>query len=196
MNTSPSPSAPILASLKHPTEITDLTNEQKKALAAELRDVIIHRVSVNGGHLAPSLGVIELTLSLLSVFNPEKDKVVWDVGHQAYAWKLLTGRYRAFETLRKLGGLSGFPKIAESPYDHFGVGHSSTAISAALGMAMARDLEGKENHVIAVVGDGAFASGLSFEALNQAGDMRRRLIVVLNDNAMAIAPNVGAISLS
>ncbi|MDD6087742.1 MAG: 1-deoxy-D-xylulose-5-phosphate synthase [Desulfovibrionaceae bacterium] len=195
MNTSPSPSAPILASLKHPAEITDLTNEQKKALAAELRDVIIHRVSVNGGHLAPSLGVIELTLSLLSVFNPEKDKVVWDVGHQAYAWKLLTGRYRAFETLRKLGGLSGFPKIAESPYDHFGVGHSSTAISAALGMAMARDLEGKENHVIAVVGDGAFASGLSFEALNQAGDMRRRLIVVLNDNEMAIAPNVGAISL-
>ena len=168
-------------------------------LAQELRDTIIRTVSANGGHLAPSLGVVELTLALLSVFDPRHDRLVWDVGHQAYAWKLLTGRAAQFGTLRRLGGLSGFPRREESEYDHFGVGHSSTSISAALGMAMARDLSPdpvvRASHVLAVIGDGALTAGMAFEGLNQAGAMGRRLIVVLNDNEMSISRNVGALSL-
>ncbi len=138
---------------------------------------------------------MELTLALLSVFNPDEDKIVWDVGHQSYAWKLLTGRAESFHTLRRYGGISGFPRQSESPYDHFGVGHSSTSVSAALGMAMARDLLGKHHHVLAVIGDGSLTAGLAFEGLNQAGDQGRRLIVVLNDNEMSISKNVGALSL-
>ena len=173
---------PLLARITHPSMVARLSASEKEMLATELRQTIIRTVAANGGHLAPSLGVVELTLALLSVFNPEEDRLVWDVGHQSYAWKLLTGRSDDFHTLRQLGGISGFPKIEESPFDHFGVGHSSTSVSAALGMAMARDLSGKKNHVLAVIGDGSLTAGLAFEGLNQAGDMGRRLIVVLNDN--------------
>lgn len=187
--------ASLCARIVHPTDVAALSPEEKKALAAELRGRIIRTVAANGGHLAPSLGVVELTIALLSVFNPDHDKVIWDVGHQSYAWKLLTGRAEAFPTLRRLGGISGFPKPGESPYDHFGVGHSSTSVSAALGMAMARDLAGQKHHVLAVIGDGSLTGGLAFEGLNQAGDMGRKLIVVLNDNEMSISPNVGALSL-
>ena len=186
---------PLLARITRPSLVAQLSVEEKKILADELRQTIINTVAANGAHLAPSLGVVELTLALLSVFNPDEDKVVWDVGHQSYAWKLLTGRAGAFHTLRRYGGISGFPKQSESPYDHFGVGHSSTSVSAALGMAMARDLAGRHNHVLAVIGDGSLTAGLAFEGLNQAGDQGRRLIVVLNDNEMSISQNVGALSL-
>jgi 1-deoxy-D-xylulose-5-phosphate synthase len=185
----------VLDSIQHPTDVAKLDADQLRQLADELRERIIGTVSQNGGHLAPSLGVVELTLALLSVFNPDKDKFVWDVGHQAYAWKLLTGRRDEFSTLRQYQGISGFPKMAESPYDHFGVGHSSTSISAAAGMAMARDLAGDDNDVIAIIGDGSMTAGLAFEGLNQAGHQGRRLLVILNDNEMSISKNVGALSL-
>lgn len=185
----------LLSQLRSPRDVATLSPEQLRTLAAELRHEIITTVSRNGGHLAPSLGVVELTLALLTLFDPAKDKVIWDVGHQAYAWKLLTGRAADFHTLRTMGGISGFPKPAESPYDHFGVGHSSTSISAALGMATARDLAGESHNVVAVIGDGSLTAGLAFEGLNQAGDMGRRLIVILNDNEMSISKNVGALSL-
>lgn len=183
--------------LKSPQEIATLSAEELTTLAADVRTAIIDTVAENGGHLAPSLGVVELTLALLSVFNPMQDKVIWDVGHQAYAWKLLTGRAQHFYTLRRKDGICGFPKPSESPYDHFGVGHSSTSISAALGMAVARDLKEPNNHkhVVAVIGDGAMTAGLAFEGLNQAGAMDKRLIVILNDNEMSISNNVGALSL-
>ena len=195
MNDTDTARPPLLARITHPSMVAELSLPEKEMLATELRQTIIRTVSANGGHLAPSLGVVELTLALLSVFNPEDDRLVWDVGHQSYAWKLLTGRSENFHTLRQLGGISGFPKIEESPFDHFGVGHSSTSVSAALGMAMARDLAEKKNHVLAVIGDGSLTGGLAFEGLNQAGDMGRRLIVVLNDNEMSISHNVGALSL-
>lgn len=189
----------ILSRMAHPDAVRFLTLEEKTQLAEELRQTIIHVVSTNGGHLASSLGVVELTLALLSVLDADRDKVVWDVGHQAYAWKLLTGRRDVFHTLRRFGGMSGFPKRDESPYDHFGVGHSSTSLSAALGMAMARDLSPdpatRASHVVAVIGDGALTAGMAFEGLNQAGAMGKRLIVILNDNEMSISHNVGALSL-
>ena len=150
--------------------------------------------STNGGHLAPSLGTVELTLALLSELDMNKDQLIWDVGHQSYPFKILTGRAEAFSTLRKKDGLAGFPRRAESPYDVFGVGHSSTSISAALGFAAARDLSGLDHHVVAVIGDGALTGGEAFEGLNLAGHQGRRLIVILNDNEMSIAPNVGALS--
>ncbi|MGE4299360.1 MAG: 1-deoxy-D-xylulose-5-phosphate synthase [Desulfovibrionaceae bacterium] len=184
----------LLASLSSPAEVAGFSLDELAQLAQELRETIIETVSKNGGHLAPSLGVVELTLAMLNVFDPLRDKIIWDVGHQAYAYKLLTSRRDRFHTLRTLGGVSGFPKRSESPYDHFGVGHSSTSISAALGMAMARDIEGKDNHVLAVIGDGSMTAGLAFEGLNQAGDMGRNLTVVLNDNEMSISHNVGALS--
>lgn len=190
-----SPEHSILTRLGSPHDAANLSHEELTLLAEEIRARIIETVSRNGGHLAPSLGVVELTLALCSVFDPDTDKIVWDVGHQCYAWKLLTGRADRFGTLRRFGGLSGFPKPCESPYDHFGVGHSSTSISAALGMAMARDLHNEKHHVLAVIGDGSLTAGQAFEGLNLAGDMERRLIVVLNDNEMSIAPNVGALSL-
>ena len=196
---SESTSASLLSRIKQPSDVGGLTSGEKIQLAQELREMIVRTVSANGGHLAPSLGVVELTLALLSVFDPQHDRLVWDVGHQAYAWKLLTGRAAHFSTLRRLGGLSGFPRREESGYDHFGVGHSSTSISAALGMAMARDLSSdpvvRASHVLAVIGDGALTAGMAFEGLNQAGAMGRRLIVVLNDNEMSISHNVGALSL-
>ncbi|MGE4552978.1 MAG: 1-deoxy-D-xylulose-5-phosphate synthase [Desulfovibrionaceae bacterium] len=184
----------ILPRILGPADVRALSEAELTRLAAELRQVIIQQTSRTGGHLAPSLGVIELTLALFRAFDLDHDKLVWDVGHQAYAHKILTGRYEAFSTLRQLGGISGFPRMIESPYDHFGVGHSSTSISAALGMAAARDLKGEDHDVVAVIGDGSLTAGLAFEGLNQAGDMERKLIVVLNDNEMSISRNVGALS--
>ena len=186
---------PLLDGIDTPARLQSFSDAQLAQLAREVRRRIIEVVSHNGGHLAPSLGVVELTLALLATFDVGRDRLVWDVGHQAYAYKLLTGRAARFHTLRTFGGLSGFPRMAESPYDHFGVGHSSTSISAALGMALARDLAGLDHHVIAVIGDGSLTAGEAFEGLNLAGHMGRRLIVVLNDNEMSISPNVGALSL-
>lgn len=191
----PQKTIPLLGGLTHPSQVGALSHEALEQLAGEVRARIIDTTSKNGGHLAPSLGVVELTLAMLSVFNPADDKIIWDVGHQAYAYKLLTGRADVFHTLRQHGGISGFPSPAESPFDHFGVGHSSTSISAALGMAVARDLAGENHHVISVIGDGSMTAGLAFEGFNQAGSMGRRLIVILNDNEMSIAKNVGALSL-
>ncbi|MDR1360212.1 MAG: 1-deoxy-D-xylulose-5-phosphate synthase, partial [Deltaproteobacteria bacterium] len=185
----------MLPEIVHPSQVAALTPAQLEQLAAEIRAVLVQTVSRTGGHLAPSLGVVELTLALLSVFNPARDKLVWDVGHQAYAYKLLTGRRDRFSTLRRLGGLSGFPNRDESPFDHFGAGHASTSISAALGMAVARDLAGEDHHVLAVIGDGSLTAGLAFEGMNQAGAVAKRFIVVLNDNEMSISKNVGALSL-
>lgn len=178
-----------------PYSIQRMSLEEKGRLARDIRKTIIQVVAKNGGHLAPSLGVVELTLALLSVFNPSRDHIIWDVGHQCYAWKLLTKRAKDFKTLRQMNGLAGFPKISESPeFDHFGVGHASTSISAALGMAMARDLNGTSEDVVAVIGDGALTGGMAYEALNQAGGLKKRMIVILNDNEMSISKNVGALS--
>ena len=184
----------ILSHIDEPRQLRGLTIEQLEKLAVELRAMIIETVAQNGGHLAPSLGTIELTLALYSVFDVPRDKIVWDVGHQAYAHKILTGRRDRFPTLRKKGGITGFPKRSESLFDTFGVGHASTSISAALGMAIARDLQRERYHVLAVLGDGAFTGGETFEALNHAGDLGKNFIVVLNDNEMSIDHNVGAMS--
>ncbi len=177
-----------------PEDLRKVPREKLPEVAAELRDEIVRTVSRTGGHLASSLGVVELTLALHYLFDSPSDRIVWDVGHQAYAHKILTGRRDAFPTLRTLGGISGFPRICESGHDAFGVGHSGTSISAALGMAAARDLSGKSNKVIAVIGDGSLSSGLAFEGLNHAGHLDRNLIVVLNDNEWSISQNVGALS--
>lgn len=185
---------PTLAGIRQPGDIQRLDEKGLTRLGEEIRRMIIQTVSSTGGHLAPSLGVVELTMALLRVFNPAHDRIVWDVGHQAYAYKLLTGRLARFHTLRQLGGISGFPRLGESPFDHFGVGHSSTSISAALGMAAARDLGRRDNKVVAVIGDGSMTAGLAYEGLNQAGGLGKDLIVVLNDNEMSISRNVGALS--
>ena len=185
----------LLPEITHPFDVAGLATDQLEQLAAELRSTLVETVSRTGGHLAPSLGVVELTLAMLSVFNPERDKIVWDVGHQAYAYKILTGRADRFHTLRQADGLSGFPNRSESPYDHFGVGHSSTSVSAALGMAKARDLAGQDHHVVSVIGDGSLTAGMAYEGLNQAGATAKRFIVILNDNEMSISKNVGALSL-
>jgi 1-deoxy-D-xylulose-5-phosphate synthase len=184
----------VLERMNVPTDVQALGAEERGILADEIRKLIIEVVSRNGGHLAPSLGVVELTIALLSVFDPAEDRIIWDVGHQAYGYKILTDRRDRFPTLRTLGGVSGFPKRGESPYDHFGVGHSSTSISAALGMADGRDLAGRDNKVVAVIGDGSMTAGLAYEGLNQAGGRGSDLIVVLNDNEMSISKNVGALS--
>lgn len=186
--------ARILPTIQKPSDVAKLNDDDLQTLAAEIRGEIIQTTAQTGGHLAPSLGTVELTLALCSIFSWGSDRVVWDVGHQAYAWKMLTGRYKEFRTLRQLNGISGFPRMAESPYDHFGVGHSSTSISAASGMAMARDLAEKKHKVVAVIGDGAMTGGMAYEALNQAGSQGKQLIVILNDNAMSISKNVGALS--
>ncbi|MCH4158114.1 MAG: 1-deoxy-D-xylulose-5-phosphate synthase [Acidaminococcaceae bacterium] len=184
----------ILATINKPADLKQLTLPQLEQLAAEIREYIIQVVSVNGGHLAPNLGVVELTLALEKTFDLPQDKLIWDVGHQAYIHKILTGRREQFKTLRQYQGLSGFPKRCESEYDAFGVGHSSTSISAAMGIASARDLKGEHYNVIAVIGDGSMTGGMSFEALNHVGDMHKRLVVILNDNEMSISKNVGAMS--
>ena len=188
------PEPTLLSTLTLPGDIPGLSPAQKQQLAREVRDLIIRVVTRNGGHLAASLGVVELTLALLSCFRPPEDSIVWDVGHQSYPWKILTGRAEQFGTLRRYGGLSGFPNRSESPFDSFGVGHASTSISAALGMATARDLRGDGGHVVAIIGDGALGGGMALEALNQAGGMGKKLIVILNDNKMSISENTGAIS--
>jgi len=183
----------LLARIHSPADVKKLRRDQVDALAAELRHVIIQTVARNAGHLAPNLGVVELTLALHTVFDSPTDKIIWDVGHQSYPHKLLTGRLARFETLRQLGGIAGYPRRAESPHDPFGTSHGSTSISAALGFAAARDLKGESHHVIAVIGDGALTGGMAFEGLNNAGELRKRLIVVLNDNEMSISHNIGAI---
>lgn len=195
----------LIEYIKSPKDLKLLKPEDLETLAEELRSLIIERVSLNGGHLASNLGVVELTLALHYAFDSPQDKIIWDVGHQSYSHKLLTGRYDQFHTLRQYQGLSGFPKISESPHDPFGTGHSSTSISAALGIVAARDILAKtpnskpetrnpKNKVIAVIGDGALTAGLAFEGLNQAGHLKKDLIVILNDNEMSISPNVGAMS--
>ena len=185
---------PLLDCVKTPADLRQLDPSQLRQLADELRQETIDAVAVTGGHLGAGLGVIELTVALHYVFDTPDDRLVWDVGHQAYPHKILTGRRDRIRTLRQGGGLSGFTKRAESEYDPFGAAHSSTSISAALGMAVARDLEDKPNNVIAVIGDGAMSAGMAYEAMNNAGAMNSRLIVVLNDNDMSIAPPVGALS--
>ncbi len=181
----------LLKDIKSPQDIKGCSVSDLTDLATQIRERIIEQVASHGGHLASSLGVVELTLALHYVFNAPEDILVWDVGHQAYVHKLLTGRYDRFETLRQQGGLSGFPKRSESPYDAFGVGHASTSISAALGFAVARDKLHKHNSVVAVIGDGSMTGGMAFEALNNAGLSKQNMTIILNDNKMSIAPNVG-----
>lgn len=184
----------ILDLIDSPEELRGLSDDELKQLAGELRETIISTVSVNGGHLASNLGAVELTLALHVAYDSPRDKIIWDVGHQAYAHKLITGRRGRFHTIRREKGISGFPKIEESAHDAYGTGHSSTSISAALGMAAGRDHRGEDHKVIAVIGDGAMTGGLAFEGLNNAGHLKKKLIVVLNDNEMSISPNVGALS--
>ena len=184
----------ILETINSPDDLKKLSASRLPEVAAELRRMIIDTCAGNGGHLAPSLGVVELTIALHRVFSTPTDKIVWDVGHQAYAHKILTGRREPFGTLRTLNGISGFPKRGESPHDAFDVGHSSTSISAATGYAAARDLDGRKNKVLAVIGDGSMTGGSAYEGMNHAGHLDKDLIVVLNDNEMSIAENVGALS--
>ncbi len=184
----------ILDTINSPADLKVLKLQELERLAGEIREKIVETVSETGGHLAPSLGVVELTIALHYVFDTPKDKIIWDVGHQAYAHKLITGRRDRFHTLRTYGGISGFPKREESLYDTFDTGHSSTSISAGLGITTAKALKGEKSRVIAVIGDGSMTAGLAFEGLNQAGHTEKDLIVVLNDNAMSISPNVGAFS--
>ena len=184
----------ILDTIDSPADLRTLERRDLSRLAEEIREEIVSVCSQTGGHLAPSLGVVELTLALHYAFDTPRDKIIWDVGHQAYAHKLITGRRDRFRTLRQEGGISGFPKREESIYDPFGAGHSGTSVSAALGMAEARDLRGEDFKVVAVIGDGGLTAGMAFEALNCAGEQQRDLIVVLNDNEMSISKSVGAIS--
>ncbi len=184
----------LLKRVKNPEDLRKMRPSDLPLLAQEIREEIINTVAKVGGHLASSLGVVELTLALHYVFDTPRDRIIWDVGHQTYAHKLITGRQERFSTLRQYGGISGFPRREESPYDAFGTGHSGTSISAALGMAQARCLRGEDYKVIAVIGDGSLTTGLAFEGLNQAGAMDKDLIVVLNDNELSISPNVGALS--
>ena len=187
-------SYPLLEKIDSPDDLRKLAPVELVDLAEEIRAKIIETVSTTGGHLAPCLGVVELTMALHYVFNTPDDKLIWDVGHQAYAHKLLTGRRDQFHTLRQYKGISGFPKRDESPYDAFDTGHSSTSISATLGISLAKYLKGDTDKTIAVIGDGSMTGGMAFEALNQAGHLGKDLIVILNDNEMSISPNVGALS--
>lgn len=184
---------PLLDGIAGPGDVRRLSMEQRLALAEEVRERIVEVVTRNGGHLASSLGVVELTIALLSIYDPPGDRIVWDVGHQCYPWKLLTGRAAVFDGIRTAGGLSGFPRRSESEFDAFGTGHSSTAISAALGFALARDLSGGRGRVVAVVGDGAMTGGMALEGLNNLGHSRTDMTVILNDNEMSISRNVGAL---
>ena len=181
---------PLLEQVDTPEQLRQLDISQLRQLADELRDYMVRSVSHTGGHLSAGLGTVELTIALHYVYDTPNDRLVWDVGHQSYPHKLLTGRRQRFHTLRQKNGLSGFPRREESPYDTFGVGHSSTSISAALGMALAARREAANRKVVAVIGDGAMTAGMAFEALNHAGDLDADLLVVLNDNDMSISPNV------
>src|SRR5437667_3517119 len=184
----------ILESIHGPPDVRALVPEQLQSLADEVRQRLIDVVSQTGGHIGAGLGVVELTVALCAAFESPRDKIVWDVGHQGYPWKILTGRNDRLPTLRQAGGLSGFLRRSESEHDQFGAGHAGTALSAAYGMAAARDLKGLEFAVVAVVGDGAMTCGLPYEAMNNAGHSGRDILMVLNDNGMSIAPNVGAIN--
>jgi 1-deoxy-D-xylulose-5-phosphate synthase len=184
----------ILDTIDKPGDLKNLTYSELRQLASEIREELVSVVSANGGHLASNLGVVELTLALHRVYNAPQDKIIWDVGHQAYAHKLVTGRRKEFASLRQYGGLSGFTSREESEYDTFGAGHSSTSISAALGIAVARDFAGADYHVAAVIGDGGITGGMAIEGLNQTGHIGTRLVVILNDNGMSISPTVGAIA--
>jgi 1-deoxy-D-xylulose-5-phosphate synthase len=184
----------LLSAIQSPADLKRLRRDQLPQLAQEIRDRLIECVSMTGGHIGASLGVVELSIALLYEFDSPRDKVVWDVGHQAYAWKLLTGRNDPFPSLRQKDGISGFLKRTESEHDQFGAGHAGTAMSAALGMATARDLKGEAHKVVAIVGDGALTCGLSYEGMNNAGHSDRDIILIVNDNGMSISPNVGAIS--
>ena len=186
--------AAILGRINSPADLKAVGQPELETFAAEIRELLIQTVSLNGGHLASSLGVVELTIALHRVFNSPEDKIVWDVGHQSYAHKLLTGRKDRFVTLRQYGGVSGFPVRTESPHDAFGAGHAGTSISAALGMALARDLNKMSYQVVAVIGDGSLGTGMALEAVNHAGHLGTKLIVVLNDNGMSISPSIGAVS--
>ena len=190
----PTHATPLLDTVKTPEDLRRLPEEKLRQLADELRQETIDTVSVTGGHLGAGLGVIELTVALHAVFDTPNDRLIWDVGHQAYPHKILTGRRERIRTLRQPGGLSGFTRRSESPYDPFGAAHSSTSISAGLGMAAARDLDKRHNNVVAVIGDGAMSAGMAYEAMNNAGALGSRLVVILNDNDMSIAPPVGAMS--
>ncbi len=183
----------LLSTIKSPEDVKKIKSEDVPSLCTEIREKLVEVVSVNGGHLSPNLGVVELTVAMHRSFNFPKDSLVWDVGHQSYTHKLLTGRFSKFDTLRQKDGISGFPKRAESIYDDFNTGHSSTSISAAFGIANAKLLTGDQSHTIAVIGDGSFTGGLAFEAMNNAGRFNKNFIVVLNDNKMSISKNVGAI---
>ena len=184
----------MLEKINSPEDIKNLTLNQKEELSEEIRKYILEVVSKNGGHLASNLGVVELTIALHSVFNVPEDKIVWDVGHQSYVHKIITGRREELKEIRKFNGIAGFPKTKENEADCFNTGHSSTSISAALGMARARDLQGKDNSVIAVIGDGALTGGMALEALNDAGFSKSKLTVILNDNEMSISPNIGGLN--
>lgn len=185
----------MLEKISNTEDLKKLNLKEKNILAQEIRKYIIEVVSKNGGHLASNLGVVELTIALHSVFDLPKDKIVWDVGHQSYVHKILTGRKEELKTIRKLNGIAGFPKTCESDTDCFNTGHSSTSISAAMGMAKARDIKHEDNAVVAVIGDGALTGGMALEALNHAGSSRTRMIVVLNDNEMSISKNIGGINM-
>lgn len=185
----------ILEKVNYPEDLKPLKIKDKEILAEEIREKILDTVSETGGHLASNLGVVELTIALHSVFNTPLDKIIWDVGHQTYVHKILTGRKNKLSTLRKMDGIAGFPKTCESIYDNFNTGHSSTSISVALGMARARDIKGENNKIIAVIGDGALTGGMALEALNDVGSSNTNMIVVLNDNEMSISKNVGGISM-
>src|SRR5271165_4489001 len=185
---------PLLLSIGSPADLRRLPSTKLAQLASELREFLIHSVSTRGGHFAAGLGTVELTIALHYVFNTPDDRLVWDVGHQAYPHKVLTGRREQLHTIKQDGGLAPFPTRGESEYDTFGVGHSSTSISAALGMAVASAQRGEERRAVAIIGDGALTAGMAFEALNHAGSLPTDLLIVLNDNDMSISENVGALS--
>ena len=184
----------VLDKINNPSDLKGLTKQELEQLAAEIRQELVTTVTTNGGHLASNLGVVELTIALHRVFDSPRDKIIWDVGHQSYVHKLLTGRRPRFASIRQYGGLSGFTSRSESEHDPFGAGHASTSVSAALGMAIARDLSNDNYHVVAIIGDGAITGGMAYEALNQVGHLGSRLIIILNDNGMSISPSVGALA--
>ena len=184
----------VLEKINDVNDIKNLSWEELEVLSEEIREFLIEKISITGGHLAPNLGVVELTMALHLSFDLPADKIVWDVGHQAYTHKILTGRKTGFDELRKYGGMSGFPKRKESDCDAFDTGHSSTSISAAMGLVNARDLRGEKHHVIAVIGDGALTGGMAYEALNNASHLKKNFIIVLNDNKMSISENLGGMS--
>ena len=188
------PITTLLDNVHSPVDLRRLARPQLKPLADELRQFLLNSVARTGGHLSSNLGTVELTIALHYVFNTPEDRLVWDVGHQTYPHKILTGRRDRMDTLRQLGGISGFPRRDESPYDTFGTAHSSTSISAALGMAMAAKAKGEDRRAVAIIGDGAMTAGMAFEALNNAGVSQANMLVVLNDNDMSISPPVGALN--